>query len=362
MKNAAANHKDERHAFLSAAGWGQAKTAPLTGDASTRRYERLRLNGRRALLMIAPPGAEEPACPKNATPEDRQALGYNAAARLAGPNLNAFVAISKALNEAGLNAPDIYAADPTVGLALIEDLGDDLFARVVNENNERALYKAAIDALLALKRASPAPPDTPGYAMLDYDRLAMEAEVKLLSDWYWPLKIGENISSDQLTEYMALWTPLLQSVSPPHAFVLRDFHAENLLWLPERKGVDRVGIIDFQDALYGSAAYDIVSLLEDARRDVSPALADEMLHIYVDGAAEDGSFDRDQFMRDYAILAAQRNAKILGIFARLAKRDQKLRYLDFLPRVEDHFRRDLKRPGLEKLAVFAARHFREFAR
>lgn len=352
---------DRRAAFLANAGWANAIAKPLAGDASTRCYERLTAAGRKAVLMIAPPGAEEPACPKSANREDRKALGYNAAARLAGPNLNAFIAVSKALKSAGLSAPEIYAADPANGFALIEDLGDDLFARVVTDRNETTLYRAAIDALVALRAAAMEPPDNDGYAMLDYDNLALETEADLLLDWCWPLKHRERVSDDLCKEYKELWKPLLGAISPPHIFVLRDYHAENLLWLPQRADIKRVGVIDFQDALFGAAAYDVVSLLEDARRDVDPGLAEQMIDYYAGRAAERCAFNREQFMRDYAILAAQRNAKILGIFARLAKRDQKPRYLDLLPRVESHFRRDLKRPGLEPLAGFFARHFKEFA-
>ena len=341
------------------AGWGDADAAPLAGDASTRSYQRLVRNGTPAVLMIAPPGAEAPACPREADDAARRALGYNAMARLAGPNMNAFVALSRALRDAGLSAPEVYAADPEAGYALLEDLGDDLFARVAGKVSEETLYKAAIDALAALHAHAPARPANDEYAMLDYDALAMEAEAALLIDWYWPLKKGAAPSSDLNTEYIELWRKILSQLSAPHVFVLRDFHAENLLWLPDRKGVQNVGVIDFQDALYGHDAYDLVSLREDARRDVDPALAAAMIGYYRSLAGAD--FDGAGFDSDYAILAAQRNAKILGIFARLAKRDNKPRYLDLLPRVEAHFRRDLERDALAPLAVFFAKHFPELA-
>lgn len=195
--------------------------------------------------------------------------------------------------------------------------------------------------------------------MLDYDTLALSSETELLSEWYWSLKKGAQISDDLLTEYQALWPPLIASLSTPHIVVLRDFHAENLLWLPERSGPAQTGVIDFQDGLYGHAAYDLVSLLEDARRDVSPQLAEAMLTRYIEHAHHFSDFDLDRLTNDYAILAAQRNAKILGIFARLAKRDNKPRYLDLLPRVEAHFRRDIARPGLEQLQSFFTRYMPE---
>ena len=195
--------------------------------------------------------------------------------------------------------------------------------------------------------------------MLDYDALALEAEALLLIEWYWPLKKGAPAAENLCTEYVALWRETLTGLSAPHTFVLRDFHAENLLWLPAREGVKRVGVIDFQDALYGAAAYDLVSLLEDARRDVDPALAESMIAYYLRFGGP--QLDAEGFRRDYAILAAQRNAKILGIFARLAKRDNKPRYLDLLPRVEGHFRRDLARPALAPLRAFFAKHLPEIA-
>ncbi|MEZ5891916.1 MAG: phosphotransferase [Parvularculaceae bacterium] len=343
---------DARNAFLKSAGWERAAARPLAGDASTRSYERLTMSGKPAVLMIAPPGAEAPACPPDADDAARRALGYNAMARLAGPNLHAFTSLSKALRGAGLSAPEVYAADARAGFALLEDLGDDLFARVVGSVEETALYRAAMDALAALHESGVARPANDAYAMLDYDALALEAEAMLLIDWYWPLKKGAPAPENLKAEYVALWRDALATLSAPQTMVLRDYHAENLLWLPARKGVARVGVIDFQDGLWGHAAYDAVSLLEDARRDVSPALAEAMVVHYLQRSGADSA----SYLRDYAILAAQRNAKILGIFARLAKRDNKPRYLDLLPRVEDHFCRDLKRAGLAPLRGFFAKH------
>lgn len=353
-------HDQMRDAFLAGAGWRGAEISPLAGDASTRSYERVELNDRSAVLMTAPPAAETAACPPEASEGDRRALGYNAMARLAGPNLNAYVAIAEALRASGLSAPKVYAADPETGFALIEDLGDDLFVRAVYVDDEAELYAAAVDVLLALRASPPARPHSDAYQMLDYDRLALKAEFSLLSQWYWPLKTAAPMPQDLHAEYLSLFGAAVDKLSAPHTIVLRDYHAENLLWLPARDGVRRVGLLDFQDGLYGAAAYDLASLLEDARRDVSSEIREAMIARYCDGAA-DGlgreRFDREAFMRDYAILAAQRNAKILGIFARLANRDGKARYLDFLPRVEAHFRRDLARPGLEDLHAFFTANF-----
>ncbi|MEE2690078.1 MAG: phosphotransferase [Pseudomonadota bacterium] len=350
--------RQDRAAFLAAAGWAGAETRAVIGDASTRSYERLAMDGRTALLMNAPPAAESAACPPGADAAERRRLGYNALARLAGPNMHAFLEVDAALRAAGLSAPEVYAADAAKGFALIEDLGDALFAKAIPAGaDERTLYAAAIDALLALRAANPPAPKTPQYAMLSYDRLAMEAEVALVTEWYWPFRKDKPPPSSVEADYFAAWAGVLDSLSAPATMVLRDYHAENLLWLPQRQGHARVGVIDFQDGLIGCAAYDLVSLLEDARRDVDPTLAEEMIARYCGGAAD--SFDETAFRRDYAILAAQRNAKILGIFARLIRRDNKPRYHDFLPRVETHFRRDLGRPALAPVKTFFQRHFPE---
>ena len=356
--DALAARAEQRRAFLNRAGWAAAVATPMTGDASTRSYERLVLDGRKAILMNAPAAAESAACPPEASPDERRKLGYNAMARLAGPNLNAFLAVAETARKSGLSAPEIFFADPATGFALIEDLGDDLYARAIpNGADEADLYGAAIDALLALRRAAPDAPATPGYRMLTYDPVAMEAEITLVLDWYWPHVKGSAANDDQRAEHLAAWRPVLEKLAPPSLMVLRDYHAENLLWLPARDGFRRAGIIDFQDGLFGNPAYDLVSLLEDARRDVAPELAEAMIRRYAEGAARQGAFDEAAFRRDYAILGAQRNAKILGIFARLINRDSKPRYADFFPRVEAHFRNDLKHPDLAPVATFYRTHF-----
>jgi hypothetical protein len=352
----------ERAAFLKEAGWDRAAATPLAGDASTRSYERLSRGGMTALLMNAPVAAESAACPPDAAPEQRRALGYNAMARLAGPNLNAFLCVAKTLREAGLSAPEIYADDASRGFALIEDFGDALYARAIPQGApEETLYAASVDSLLQLRAAAPSPPASRRYTMLSYDRTALEAEIALLPDWYWAFRTGAGPQQDVREEYFAAWASALDRISPPATLVMRDYHAENLLWLPERTGHRRAGVIDFQDALVGHAAYDLVSLLEDARRDVDPALAEAMIARYAKGASAIGRFDEAEFLSDYAILAAQRNAKILGIFARLVVRDGKRRYADFLPRVESLFRRDLSREPLAEVRAFFARRMPELA-
>jgi aminoglycoside/choline kinase family phosphotransferase len=349
---------EARQLFLDREGWGASVAEPMAGDASTRSYERLQRGRDRAVLMNAPPAAESAACPPDASPEVRRRLGYNAMARLAGPNLNAFVAVAATARAAGLSAPGIIAADPATGFAIIEDLGDDLYARAIPSGApENELYETAIDALLALRAAAPAAPKIAGYQMLAYDETAMEAEVMLVPEWYWPHLKGAPANDAVKHDYLSAWAPVLAQLQRPSTIVLRDYHAENLLWLPERRGFQRAGIIDFQDGLFGNPAYDLVSLLEDARRDVSPALAEAMIRRYAVGARAQGSFDEPAFRRDYAILGAQRNAKILGIFARLIHRDGKKRYAEFFPRVEAHFRNDLAHPDLAPVAAFFRNNF-----
>jgi aminoglycoside/choline kinase family phosphotransferase len=313
--------------------------------------------------MNAPRKAETAPCAPEDTPADRARAGYNAEARLAGPNLNAFTQIAQTLTGVGLSAPQVFAADAEAGFALIEDLGDDLFARAIPGGApEEELYRAAIDVLIALRAAAPPPPATRGYTMLSYDDVALASETRLVVDWYWKHRKGADPAPDIRDEYAAVWAPALSKLRAPSIIVLRDYHAENLLWLPSRRGVARVGLIDFQDGLVGDPAYDLVSLLEDARRDVAPAFAEQMIAYYCSEAKKRfPDFDETAFRSAYAILAAQRNAKILGVFARLIDRDGKKRYADFFPRVERYFRHDLQHPDLIAVRGFFSRHFPELA-
>ena len=344
--------------FLQNAGWGNAKRQALTADASTRSYERVELNGKTALLMNAPQNLEAALCPPHATPEERKALGYNASARLAGSDMIAFKAIADGLTAHSLSAPIIYDMNASEGFALIEDLGDDLYAEHLKKTPraEKALYENAALVLVHIAKQNIVP-EKP-YEILTYDETAMMAEVHLLTQYYWREKNNTPLSQAIMEEYDSLWQGLLRQLSSPSVLVLRDYHAENLLWLPDRKGRARTGLIDFQDGLIGHKPYDLVSLLEDARRDVTPDLVPHILNFYCDALAMDGHM-REQFDFEYALLGAQRNAKILGIFVRLARRDGKMRYLDLLPRVEGHFRNNLTAPGLEPLKQFFNTHFPE---
>jgi hypothetical protein len=341
--------------FLSAAGWGAAERRPLPGDASTRHYIRLQLKGRTALLMDQPQNAESATAGANATPEERRTLGYNALARLAGADCGRFVAAARFLRNCGLSAPEIYAADVGHGFLLIEDLGISLYTDILDDGgDEDVLYTAAIDALVKI-HAEPAPaalaPDKPLFA---YDETAQVAETDLLTEWFLPAALGRRPDDGLMEEHRALWRAALRGMAQgSRVFVHRDYHAQNLLWREKRAGLARVGVIDFQDCLAGSPAYDLVSLLEDARRDVAPELAAAMTERYLTTARINGaSLEPEQFRAAAAILAAQRNAKIIGIFARLAKRDGKMRYLAHLPRVWRYMEQDLRHPALSQMKAW----------
>lgn len=337
--------------FLAHAGWGEARRAPLAGDASPRRYWRLRGPQGTAVLMDAPPKLEAAPCPAEADRESRAKLGYQALARLAGLDPAAFMGLARELTARGWSAPRVLAADMEHGLVLLEDLGDALFARAIAAGApETSLYEAAIDLLAALRRASfPSRLETGGrsWALLDYDAVALQAEADLLLDWYVAGGKPETIDPALRADWEALWADAFAHLAHERpSLVLRDVHAENLIWLPEREGPARAGLLDFQDALFGHPAYDLVSLLEDARRDVTPAVTEAMIARFKEKAF---IADEAGFARAYAVLGAQRNAKILGIFKRLHMRDGKDAYLAHLPRVARHFLGDLSHPALADL-------------
>ncbi len=341
-------------AFLDSAGWGDAEHQPLPGDASTRRYVRLIRGEAKAMLMDAPAAAEAPVCPPDADPDERSALGYNAVARLAGSNLVAFAGLADALCERGLSAPTILASDIEQGFLLLEDLGDDLIARLLPGTlHEGTLYAKAVDVLAAIYRASfPAAVERDGqsWPLLSYDATALMAEADLFLDWFMDQQVGAEIDKAARDDWHAIWARAFERLDHcAPGLVLRDFHAENLIYLPDREGEAEIGLLDFQDALIGHPAYDLVSLIEDARRNVERKLAVPLKARFV---AKAGIEDAAGFDAAYAVLGAQRNAKILGIFVRLAVRDGKQRYLDLLPRVARHFVADLQHPALMPLHMW----------
>jgi aminoglycoside/choline kinase family phosphotransferase len=345
----------DHSAFLRKAGWGDAAVAPLPGDASTRRYARLTRRHESAMLMDQPQGAEAPAAPAGAGEAARRALGYNAVARLAGADCGRFAAVADYLRGRGLAAPQIYACDFKQGLAVLEDFGDALFVDVLAQGaSEEELYKAAVEVLARL-HAQDAPDHlADGVPLHAYDEIALLAETDLLPEWFLPLALGRPASESELADHRALWRAALERVATgPRVFVHRDFHAQNLIWMPDREGLAKVGLIDFQDAVAGSRAYDLVSLIEDARRDVSPALAEAATAHYLAAMRDQGiALDEAAFRQEMAVMAAQRNTKIVGIFARLYRRDGKARYLSFLPRVWAYLERDLEHPALADLRAW----------
>lgn len=299
--------------FVARAGWADAEVQPLPGDASFRRYFRLaRADGTRAMLMHAPPPHEDPA---------------------------PFLHVAHWLAENGMRAPLILAADAGEGWVLTEDFGNDRMRDWLDAHpgEERAAYEAAVDSLAALHRLPPGPFDP-------YDMAVYAREAALLTEWWCP---AQGLEVDA-AGYAAAWEAVLAPViarQNPGVTVLRDYHAENIMLLGGRAGAPQ-GLIDFQDALVGHPAYDLVSLLQDARRDVDVDLETAMLLHY--SQATGGA--HGDFLADYATLGAQRNAKIVGIFTRLDRRDGKPRYLAMIPRVWAALERDLAHPALAPVA------------
>jgi tRNA threonylcarbamoyl adenosine modification protein YjeE len=334
--------------FLEGHGFGEATRRHMQGDASTRSYERLTLNGASYILMNSPKRPDGPPV--------RDGKPYSRIAHLA-EDVTPFIAMANALRARGLSAPAIFAADRAAGLLVLEDLGNELVVAGEPPAPIEARYAAAVDVLATLHRQKlpetlPVEPDV-DYPLPRYDLEAQLIEVELLTDWYLP-KLEAKISDAKRDLYMALWRDaLLAPVEAPATWVLRDYHSPNLLWLPEREGVARVGLLDFQDAVLGNAAYDVASLLQDARVDVPEVMEIALLSRYVRARrAAEPAFDAPAFARAYATLAAQRASKILGIFARLDRRDGKPQYLRHLPRVWGYLQRSLAHPALAPLAAW----------
>ncbi|WOI55923.1 aminoglycoside phosphotransferase family protein [Palleronia sp. LCG004] len=295
-------------AFLSDAGWGGATRIPLAGDASSRRYERLRRGADRAILMDAPPD-------------------------ICGSQ-DAFVRMSRHLRGIGLAAPDCLAADPGSGLYLLEDLGEGMAAHVAEQGDEFAIYAAATDALVRMQEA-PCPDWVRPYGPAEMVAAIAPARIAFGGE-------GHRPDWDAVEEILCA---LLETHDMPAVLIHRDYHAENLVWRPEREGLSRIGILDFQDALAGHPAYDLASLLQDARRDVGRDLEEAMIRRFADarGIAE------GPFRIAYAVQAVQRHLRILGIFARLATEAGKPGYLRFVPRVRRDLDRDMSHPQLATL-------------
>jgi tRNA threonylcarbamoyl adenosine modification protein YjeE len=316
------------------------------GDASARRYERVTGQAATLLLMDMPSRPDGPVV-KNGKP-------YSAIAHLA-EGISAVVGINDYLFNLGYSVPRIYAADTKLGLALIEPFGDRVFSRMRARGADMGEpMKAAVEVLADMAaRDWPSKVPVRGGAehhIASYDLEAMMIEVDLLPSWFWHLQKKSAPGDDVKTEFAAIWQTLLSSIGPHKpVWTLRDYHSPNLLWLPERQGLRRVGIIDTQDCVMGHPAYDLVSMLQDARVDVDFRRADELFAYYGGLRSATGQFDTHEFSRIFAILGAQRATKILGIFARLSQRDGKPIYLNHIPRVSRYLMRNLEHPDLAVL-------------
>jgi hypothetical protein len=306
---------DLASSFLAATPWADARRAPLAGDASNRRYERLTHQGATAVLMDAPPEK--------------------------GEDVRPFVRIARHLRDQGLSAPEILAEDSEHGFLLLEDLGDDLFARVIprQPDLERPLYECATDLLVALH-------DAPLPELDRYGPRLMAEMAGLALSKYRSGILGDH-DPDLQKRFENQFEDILRlTVRGDAVLVQRDYHAENLLWLPEREGVARVGLLDFQDARAGHPAYDLVSLLQDARRDVPAGVEMQMIDRYI---AATGADDHG-FRTAYTVLGVQRNLRILGVFARLSLEYGKPHYVDLIPRVWAHMISGLEHPALAPVA------------
>jgi aminoglycoside/choline kinase family phosphotransferase len=312
--------------FLAASGWEGAEILPLAGDASFRRYFRVVDGGRSAVLMDAPPPHEDP---------------------------RPFVDVAEWLASVGLTAPQILARDLDKGLLLLGDFGDWRLREFLDEDpaRELELYELATDVLVHLHRHAPMP------GLKPHGLNQWIEELKLFTDWYCPA-VAADVDLDG---YLAAWADVLGPVAADGlgpVTVLRDYHAENVMLVEGREGVAHFGLLDFQDALAGHPAYDLASVLEDARRDVPPAIERSMIDRYVVATGHDEALERA-----YWALAAQRNTRILGVFTRLWKRDGKPHYRQFQPRMWGLLERDLAQPNLEPVrAWFDANVAPEFRR
>lgn len=311
--------------FLEKCGWGVAHQTPLPSDCSPRRYMRLQRTDKcpqTAMLMVCP--------------DDQK--------------LEEFCALSPVFNGLGLSAPEIYAVDHKAGVALIEDFGQSTYTACLARDAmlEAPLYALALEALIHLHRTYVAGENT---CVPAYSWPLLEKELQIFLDYY-PDFVGRPIKANAATQFLDLWRSAFETLPPlPETLVLRDFHVDNLFWLEARHGARACGLIDFQDAVMGSPLYDVVSLLEDARRDVSPALQDHLKARY---AAAFPEWDPEILWAHYDAFGAQRSFKILGIFVRQAVLHGRPQYLPHLPRVKAWIEQDLKNPHLEKVRAWWA--------
>lgn len=338
--------------LIDSTGFGPARRRHLQGDASTRSYERLVGAKRNAILMNAPRRPDGPPV--------RAGRSYSAVAHLA-EDVKPFVAMARGLRARGFSAPAIYGGDLDAGLLVIEDLGEEGVLAGTPPAPVPERYEASVDVLAALHALDlPATLTVaPGvdHHIPPYDLDALTIEAELLLDWYLP-HCGVALPADARQSFRQLWAAALApSLAQKPVWTLRDFHSPNLMWLPQREGIAKVGLLDFQDAVMGPPAYDVVSLAQDARVDVPEALELHLLGRYVKARREaDADFDMRGFAASYAVMGAQRATKILGIFARLNHRDRKPGYLRHMPRIWNYLQRCLAFTDLEALAGWYKDH------
>ena len=332
--------------FLDMSGFALAGRRFLLGDASARVYETIYpLDCDPILLMNAPR--------REIGPVIRDGKRYAQLARSA-EDIRPFFAIRDFLDRSGFRVPDIHGRDPDQGLALIEHLGDD---RIIDADAKPIVerWETAIDGLLALHELaipeSLSVPGEPDHVIPPFDKTAMSIEVDLFLDWYLPSRLGEEAGDNIRAEFEAAWDHLIDSVSQAEAgLVLRDYHSPNILWQAGETGIRRLGLIDFQDALLGPIAYDVASLVHDARVTIAPDLSSHLVVHYIrERTRREAGFDSDEFRRVLSIMQAQRATKILGIFVRLRDRDGKSGYMRHLPRIESYLASALEHPSLSDL-------------
>ncbi|MGX5829639.1 tRNA (adenosine(37)-N6)-threonylcarbamoyltransferase complex ATPase subunit type 1 TsaE [Mesorhizobium sp. 43Arga] len=334
--------------FLENAGWGEARRRHFIGDASARSYEIVTLAGHEPRVLMNSPRLV-------LGPPVRDGKPYAVIAHTA-QSVSAFVAIDRALKAGGVSVPQIHAEDQDQGFLLLEHLGSQGF--LGKDGEPIAERYAAAAELLAMMHGKTWPQRLQSgpsslHEVPPFDRDAMMIEADLLVDWYVPAISGGLASEYLRTGYAREWNALFDRLQgSEYTLMLRDFHSPNIIWRDDRAGHDRLGIVDFQDALIGPSAYDVASLAMDARVTISPEIEKKTLDAYVAARHAAGAFDEASFLEAYAIMAAQRNSKILGIFVRLEKRDGKPYYLKHLPRIRDYLRRALSHPALASLRNF----------
>jgi len=316
-----------RQAFVAASGRSGATLSPLAADASFRSYHRVQYHGEGTVLMDAPPPKED---------------------------IRPFCAIAQRLTDLGLSAPTMLSKDPDLGFLLLEDFGNGTFTTLLRQGaDETALYDLAVDTLIDLHSKPHAADDLEGYVLPEYTTELYLTEAGLLPDWYAPAN-GVKLSPEDRVAYDAAWREVLPALEDlPKTLVLRDFHVDNLMQLPGRDGVASCGLLDFQDAVRGPTLYDFMSLMEDARRDIDSALILQMQEKYYNSVQD---IEKDKFYEGWAILSAQRHAKVIGIFTRLSARDNKPSYLVHIPRVWRLLENALEHPSLAPVAAWFSMH------